>query len=164
MICLTVWQPWASAIIYGAKDRENRGWPTSHRGELAIHAAASKVDWDAPDHAWTAAGLMPPPRCQRFDRSGWTGSLQLGQVLGVVDLSGCHRSQGSGQRLDCPGCTQSSCCQPWGHPAAWHWEVTAKRPLTEPIPCRGAQRLWRLPEQVEKLVRDQLEAGQGVPQ
>jgi hypothetical protein len=35
---LTIRQPWASAIIYGGKDVENRGWTTSYRGRLYIHA------------------------------------------------------------------------------------------------------------------------------
>ena len=35
---LTIRQPWASLIICGEKDVENRTWTTRYRGELAIHA------------------------------------------------------------------------------------------------------------------------------
>ena len=38
MKALTIKQPWASLIIYGDKDVENRSWPTSYRGPLLIHA------------------------------------------------------------------------------------------------------------------------------
>jgi hypothetical protein len=38
MKTLTVRQPWASLIVTGAKDVENRSWPTSYRGTLLIHA------------------------------------------------------------------------------------------------------------------------------
>ena len=39
MKALTVKQPWAWLLIHGTKDIENRNWPTSLRGEIAIHAA-----------------------------------------------------------------------------------------------------------------------------
>lgn len=35
---LTVRQPWASLIVAGVKDVENRTWATAHRGVLWIHA------------------------------------------------------------------------------------------------------------------------------
>jgi hypothetical protein len=37
---LSVRQPWASLIMSGAKDVENRTWSTNYRGRLAIHAAS----------------------------------------------------------------------------------------------------------------------------
>jgi hypothetical protein len=36
---LTVRQPWASLIVDGIKDVENRSWRTNYRGRLGIHAA-----------------------------------------------------------------------------------------------------------------------------
>lgn len=39
---LTLWQPWAAAVIYAGKDVENRAWRTSYRGPLVIHAAKRK--------------------------------------------------------------------------------------------------------------------------
>jgi hypothetical protein len=44
---LTVRQPYASLIIYGGKDVENRSQPTRFRGRLYIHAGAALHD-DAP--------------------------------------------------------------------------------------------------------------------
>lgn len=35
----SLWQPWASAIALGLKTWETRGWATSYRGLIAIHAA-----------------------------------------------------------------------------------------------------------------------------
>lgn len=49
MIALTIWQPWASLIVVGAKPYEFRGWvaPRSARGKrIAIHAGARKVKRD----------------------------------------------------------------------------------------------------------------------
>ena len=47
MKALTIWQPWASLIIAGAKPFEFRGWrpPASLIGQrIVIHAAARKID------------------------------------------------------------------------------------------------------------------------
>jgi hypothetical protein len=44
---LTVRQPWASLIVAGIKDVENRSWATHRRGLLAIHAGKS-IDRGAP--------------------------------------------------------------------------------------------------------------------
>jgi hypothetical protein len=41
-------------------------------------------------------------------------------------------------------------------PGQWHWELTDVRPLAGPVPCRGAQRLWGLPIDVEAAARAQL--------
>jgi len=37
-MCLTMHQPWASLLVAGIKRVEGRGWNTSHRGPLWIHA------------------------------------------------------------------------------------------------------------------------------
>jgi activating signal cointegrator 1 len=42
--CLSLWQPWASYIADGGKTTEYRGWGTSYRGPLLIHAAKTTRD------------------------------------------------------------------------------------------------------------------------
>lgn len=44
---LTVRQPWASFIAEGIKRYETRGWETSYRGRIAIHAGKRRADWVA---------------------------------------------------------------------------------------------------------------------
>lgn len=39
MKAITLTQPWATLVAIGAKRIETRSWPTSYRGQLAIHAA-----------------------------------------------------------------------------------------------------------------------------
>jgi hypothetical protein len=39
MKCISLWQPWASAIPLGLKRIETRGWSTNVRGRIGIHAA-----------------------------------------------------------------------------------------------------------------------------
>ena len=44
MKALSLWQPWAFAVIFLGKPIENRNWrfPPSYRGPLAIHASLHK--------------------------------------------------------------------------------------------------------------------------
>lgn len=69
MKVLTVRQPWASLIIGGHKDIENRSWTTHYRGPLAIHAG----------QATDQGGL-------RACRELLPEVLPHGSVLGIVDL------------------------------------------------------------------------------
>jgi hypothetical protein len=47
-------------------------------------------------------------------------------------------------------------CTPWSARGQFHIELANVRPLADPVPCKGMLGLWRLPEDVEKLVRTQL--------
>lgn len=42
MKAISLWQPWASLMVLGAKRIETRSWYTDHRGPLLIHAAKRK--------------------------------------------------------------------------------------------------------------------------
>ncbi len=77
MKALTVRQPWASLIMAGIKDVENRTWPTSYRGPLVIHAGLG-LDHDA----FTVHGRL-------------LDELPRGVVLGTVELVGCVRGHPS---------------------------------------------------------------------
>jgi ASCH domain-containing protein len=39
MKIISIRQPWASLIVSGAKDVENRTWPTRYRGPVLVHAS-----------------------------------------------------------------------------------------------------------------------------
>lgn len=173
---LTVKQPWASLIMAGVKDVENRSWPAPisfHDGErtaalpsgrvrpfrLAIHAGK---DWD---HSWPARipSVRDPSRTGVFSTAEDAKELR-GVLLGSVEVTGCHHADECG---DHPGCTcpmtgdppswhHDDCaahddavrwyCSPWAEPDSWHWTLRDPQPLAEPIPMRGRQRLWTLPE------------------
>jgi hypothetical protein len=69
---LTVRQPWAGLLVAGIKDVENRGWRTSYRGPLLIHAGTGTDPYDA------ATPLLP--NCALH-----------GAILGMVTLLDCVR-------------------------------------------------------------------------
>lgn len=157
MRVLTVRQPWAWAIIHGGKDVENRvrNIAGAYRGPVAIHAGA-REDTSARQH----------PEIIRLAADRWwadpasllTGRRdQFGHIIGVVDLVDVHSATvlgGCGYiRHDCP--EHGTCrdhCSPWAEGPApaggWmqHLVLANPRPLTTPIPYRGALGLRRLDE------------------
>ena len=156
---LTIRQPWCSAITFGGKRVENRTRPTRHRGLLALHAGLA-VDWHVPEAAWFAAGLTPYLPGGR--RSAWTASLPLGAVIAVANLTACHADTECEDQAAEEDRGELRYCSPWAMRWSWHWVLADVRPLPEQVPCRGALGLWRLPEDVETRVREQLEAADAV--
>jgi hypothetical protein len=161
MRALTVKQPWAWAITHGTKDVENRSWqPPCWIDHLAIHAGA-RSGWDRDGefspvlrNAWNgwvrkrtdAAELIGGPTRNSH-------LVPFGAVIAVSTLAGCHLSPDFGGTC---GATRPL-CSPWAARDQYHWLLTDIRPLAEPVPCRGMLGFWRLPDDVEKLVRAQLE-------
>jgi ASCH domain len=74
---LTVWQPYAWAIVTGRKTTEDRTWKPSYRGRLWIHAG-TETDLQAP------AGLWPAGRAL----------LLRSAILGHVTLTGVQGDPG----------------------------------------------------------------------
>jgi ASCH domain len=68
---ITIKQPWASLIMAGLKDVENRTWKTNFRGTLAIHAG-SGIARDA----MTQYGHL-------------VGQYPAGAIIGTVELVAC---------------------------------------------------------------------------
>jgi hypothetical protein len=154
---LSIQQPWASAIAYGPKRVENRTWsapPWIIGQTIALHASKGP-DWDAPEKAWIAAGLVP----YRYGdpRKAWTASLVLGAVVALAEVTGCHHSEECMLPASAlPACGRTG-CSPWAARRQFHITLDRVRPLREPVPCRGALGLWRLPVDIELAVREQLD-------
>jgi hypothetical protein len=164
MRALTVRPPWSWAIAHGAKDVENRSWqPPCWLGTLAIHAGA-RSRWDRDGEfslvlrrAWnTWARTRPDAACLLGGPARNSHLVPFGAIVAVAEVSTCHHDgncylfpkfdEGTGR------------CSPWAASGQWHWQLSNVRPLPEPVSCRGALGLWRLPEDVEKAVRSQMEA------
>jgi hypothetical protein len=112
MKALTIRQPWAWAILAGRKTVENRSYPTSHRGRLLIHAAASRA---------SLIDTLP-------DGTRVPDSLAFGYLVGTAEL------------IDCVPVDQVApgpfVCGPWC------WLLANPRPLKTPIPYVGRQRMF----------------------
>lgn len=139
MKAISLWQPWASAVVLGFKRNETRGWATRYRGPLAIHAAKR---WEKDQLRFTEQLLE---RGVRFP----AGRMPLGQVLGVAWLVDC---QPTGSMP-----TISARERELGNygPGRFAWLLEDAQPLTAPLPFVGRQGFFDVPvELLNPLVGD----------
>lgn len=132
MQAITIRQPWAHFIIHGPKRVENRTWPASYRGPLAIHASSSPRSLPGLcRQLGTRDGLFHEHVSAEFARIKLE-DLAFGAILGIVEMVDCRRVED----LDEP--------DPWAE-GPWCHIYRDPRPLDRPIPCLGALSLWYTP-------------------
>lgn len=142
MKAITLYQPYATLIQVGAKKIETRGWPTTHRGLLAIHSAKRIPNEDL---AWLIGSETGGRILDALGAAGYYGldELPLGKILCTVNLVDCARSAVEHLPPE-PERSFGLYCA-----GRWMWRLADVRTLPEPIPCRGAQRLWTVPPEIE---------------
>lgn len=133
MKCLSLWQPWASAVALGLKRIETRHWSTAFTGRLAIHAA-KRWTRDERDTATMFASLY----------DGRLAVPPLGAIIATVRLIRCERteailSRGIGEMEHALG--------NYG-PRRFGWLFDDVAMLPAPIPFRGLQGLFDVPDEV----------------
>lgn len=152
MKALTIWQPWASLIMIGAKPYEFRKWDFATRvpeitdERIVIHAGARPVRraevLDLIDRMKSGESslvdsvarplldrLLEAHKCQGvLPLACGLGTAKIGKAARAVDLFG-HRVSDS-SRID---------HQMWAWPLSEidHWQ--------EPVDCRGFQGFWNWP-------------------
>lgn len=148
MMAITIWQPWATLIVAGAKPYEFRGWPAPRaiRGKrIAIHAGARKpriaeiedlIARLRSADAWSTA-LRRDAALPLLER--WRGnpvSLPLSCVIGTALL---------GEPINA-----AKIIHEFGGPVNdsdrfehcnWAWPLTEIEP-SESMPARGRQGFW----------------------
>lgn len=144
MKALTIQQPWAWAILHAGKMIENRTWPTNHRGTLLIHAGKSTAWMDRENPLdWPGRYGVVLPRRDEFT---------FGALLGVVELVNCKLID------EVKWLPANEYYSNWaGSPFAEGpicWLLRNPQPFARPIPWKGAQGLWGVPDEV---VREALE-------
>lgn len=80
MIALSIRQPWASLIMSGDKNIENREWPTRFRGRFLVHASKSctRAEFaEAIDFAEGVLGRGITADLKTIHRGGIIGSVEL---------------------------------------------------------------------------------------
>lgn len=183
-LAITLDQPYPALIVAGVKDWETRPSPPNgpmrpdgvrglpgcavHPGErIAIHASVRKRSIDETgEAAWQP--LLEPGTWRLRE------PLALGAVVATAvvaealpilpeaddysDGRACIESYADRLRLwaeDADTWTDLSDQLPFGgwRPGRWAWRLTDVRPV-DPIPCRGAQGVWRLPRRVQEALCD----------
>ena len=166
MKALTIWQPWASLIIAGAKPYEFRGWklPASMIGQrIVIHAAARKIDREEAhvlyrilqhrerdDELRLAAAetCLIPERALPVLGRAWMPHrepLPMAAGLGTAVLGEPRLGTEVATEFGVPRANDSDRDQ---H-ANWAWPLTDIDPWPTPIPMRGAQGFWNWPTPAE---------------
>lgn len=134
---ISLWQPWASLIFTGDKLHETRAYPppAKHLGQrIAIHAARRLPTEDEVklglhllcEHNWGA-------------RSAWRTTLPRGVILGtallVEAIKTDHRQPGPVDLV----------AGDWSR-GRWAWQLGDVQALREPVPWKGKQGWFAVPE------------------
>lgn len=128
MKVLSLYQPYATLVVIGAKCVETRSWKPDYRGELYIHASARMPKWCR----------------EKLDREGFVDFLHdkvlpLGQVLGRVTLDGMMTT------------TEWKSSERFNHkemlfgdydPRRYAWLLSNPVPLDVPLPAKGSLGIW----------------------
>lgn len=141
---LTLHQPWAHWMATGVKRIENRDWPPPKwmvGRHIALHAGKTYDDDGAAFIAETFPELVPP------------ATYEHGAVIAVAKIEAVitRRPPGWEQQL--------LASEPALRPEDLRWFFGAFGWLLvdavqiEPVPCRGMQKLWNLPDPVLEQVR-----------
>lgn len=160
MKALTLHQPWAMLVERGWKEVETRGWYTSYRGPLAIHAglrwtedqrdAALEIvlklrrrsEEESPDSDWTKA----VPDC--LLQHGLKAKDSLGCIVAICELTECVPAW----EIE----TNRSLLQAFEPQHGWEteylmgnyaqgryaWILRNVRQVVPYIPAKGNRRLW----------------------
>lgn len=176
---LSLHQPWASLVAVGAKRVETRSWSTPYRGLLAIHAT-KLFPWYGLEtlmegYLSESGEVVSSGRDREVGRLmreaigphyRYPKFLPLGAIVAVAELIRIvpteHFVWTDGPLLrEFPTPTAQYLAGPreraFGDftPGRYGWVLSDVQALTEPIPCRGAQGLWRVPEDVVERIREQ---------
>ncbi|WP_370325271.1 ASCH domain-containing protein [Euzebya sp.] len=140
MKALTVRQPWASLIVLGVKDVENRSWsaPAGIIGQrIAIHAGKTHNGNEFRSALITARwGGLPgddePNNTMRWIHAWWANrDLPYGAVIGTAVVADCHQCDGG--------------CSPWAvRGRDWHWSLTDVTEAHDPVEMNGRLGLWEV--------------------
>ena len=131
MKAISLWQPWASAMILNFKHNETRSWYTSYRGPLVIHAAKRADPWPN----ITVQGFFEGIAFQPTD-------LPRGCLLGVRLLIDCQKilmhNRPTGSERSFGDYT----------PYRFMWITEPMVVFKDPIPYRGKQGFFNVPTEI----------------
>jgi len=128
---ITLYQPYASLIIAGAKRFETRTWGSQYTGLLVIHAGKTlEVDTRNPIFMSYLYQSFPDYR-----------KLPLGAALGVVWKGKCFKGRGVIPHID----EREKVFGGFEGEDRVAWELWYPAAFDQPIPMKGAKGLWDYP-------------------
>lgn len=145
MLALTLHRPWDTAILVLGKPVENRDWPPMPSvvgSRIALH---SGLTWDGDGARFIFAQAVADGIPGTVVSNALDQAYRVkGAIIGTVKVAGVLRR-------DAPHPTDPLHQSPWFF-GAFGWVCEQPIVLPGPVPCRGAQKLWKLPADVEARV------------
>ena len=140
MKVLTIKQPWASLIVDGIKDIENRTWKTNYRGRILIHSSNIPFKF---------SGLSDILTKEQFDSlkdkiAPFMGN-DCGDIIGSVEIVDCVINHKSIWADKTDGVTDSNTGEfiPRREPKpVYNWVLANPIKFEKPIPAKGKLGLW----------------------
>lgn len=137
MKAITIKQPWASLIVHGIKDIENRTWRTNFRGRVLIHSSGSygkKFKVNLTDEQAKEAFTTIAKECM-------FGCLPFGSIIGSIEIVDCVQNHPS----------------IWADKGVYNWVLANPVLFKKPIPAKGRLSFWEydnLSEDARNVVDD----------
>ena len=142
MKAISLWQPWASLWCSGIKICETRHWPTKHVGWLVVHAA-KRIEHE-----------HPQPLMDILDGEfgkHWGLDLPRGAIVGRVRLIGCQPTAeiyySTSRAFKNEADQDDFYCGDFT-PGRFAWRAQTFETFKEPIPYRGAQGFFEVPDAI----------------
>lgn len=151
---LTVYQPWASLIVIGAKPYEFRGWPAPLwliGLRIVIHAAVRPLNLGEIEFILKMMTHRPETSCLLVDKARpFLESLRTDLLAGTVEIP---YGAGVGTAIVGPPRSGWEIAEEFSvekvndsdrdaH-ANYGWPMLEPEQWADPIPCRGRQRIWK---------------------
>lgn len=130
MKALSLWQPWASLWACGRKSYETRSWSTDYAGPIAVHAA-KRIETEISDALREI--------CEEEFGGHWQVDLPAGALIAICDRVICKPIEQV--HPDAEERAQGNFA-----PGRFAWDAFNMRELPAPIPWRGMQGLFDIPD------------------
>ena len=159
MKCISLYQPWASLVVLGAKRFETRSWERLYRGPLLIHAAKK---WNGElkgmcfDEPFASAICKARPnRGGEFYLADILDELiPRGAIIGRVRVVKSWRTRGVS-----PSISKTEAAFGDYGDGRFAMELSDPAMFEKPIPYRGSQGFFEVPDDV---VAAWINSGKGV--
>lgn len=150
MKAISLWQPWATLVAVGLKKIETRSWDAKYTGPLAIHAAKRRMTTAESQMLWESGVTLP------MNAILSTAKLPYGCVVAVCHLDRTTNTcdygtdwanLGSGEEV-------TGLERRFGDysPGRFAWFLSAVQKLNKPVPFRGGQKWFNVPDELLKEV------------
>lgn len=159
MIALSLWRPWPWCFFHAGKRIENRGWkpPEKVLGQWVAMHAAMRFDYGAvarmhrgdfgPAAQRCPARAVEPPDSQDHP-TGIVGAMFVTGAFRVMD-------DGSWETVGYVSPPPGGLDYGWAF-GPWSWVISGVVELAAPIPCKGKQGLFPIPDAAELALRSRI--------